>query len=209
MHVDVDQLRRQLEIQRGHRVAAERDHVAIGDAQRGLQQRVGHRPAVHHQALLRRRGARRGRRAGEAADTQRAALGLDRQQAGGVGAEQGGDPRRPVLRRQVEQHAAVGLQPERRRRARPGRGGAPPASACSASVRGCLRNLRRAGVAKNRSVTTARVPGGAGGRARPARPGRPRPGSDARAARRAGGRPDAAGRRRRCWAAPRRGSRGW
>ena len=33
------------------------------------------------------------------------------------------------------------------------------ASACSASVRGCLRNFRRAGVAKNRSDTTTRVPG--------------------------------------------------
>ena len=33
------------------------------------------------------------------------------------------------------------------------------ASAWSASVRGCLRNLRRAGVAKNRSRTTTRVPG--------------------------------------------------
>ena len=65
--------------------------------------------------------------------------------------EQAADARRAVLRRQVEQ------RPGRRSRSRNATAGAASArrrtacSACSASVRGALRNLRRAGVAKNRS----------------------------------------------------------
>ena len=164
VHVDVQLLGRQVEPQRHHRMAPGGDHVAIGDAHRGLQHRVGDRAAVDRQRLRRGGGARDRRGGGEAGETQRAALASDRQQRRG-----GSGPSRAATRAgAVLAGRSNTVRPSlSSRNATPGAASAnrrTAASACSASLRGCLRNLRRAGVAKNRSRTTTRVPGGPGGR---------------------------------------------
>ena len=113
MHVHVQRLGRQIEEQRSHRMAAGRDHVAVGHPQRGFQYRIGHRAAVHHQALRRAGGPGDVGQAGEAAETQFAPCLVEQQQRRRcLGAEQGGDPGGAVLRRQVEGDAALGLAAE-------------------------------------------------------------------------------------------------
>ena len=58
MHIHIHLLRRQVEPQRHQRVPPMRDHLAIADADRRAQHRIGHRAAIHHQMLPRHRGAR-------------------------------------------------------------------------------------------------------------------------------------------------------
>ncbi len=92
------------------------DHLAIGDAHRALQHRIGDRPAVHRQRLRRRGGAGHRRRAGIAGDAQRAALARDlHHRVGRLGAEQRRDAVGAILRRQVEDDTAVAFQAERHR----------------------------------------------------------------------------------------------
>ena len=114
---------------------------------------------VDDQGLHRRGGAGVGGCRGEPTHPQPGAVGVHRQQrGGGLGAQQRGaraagdcagrsKATRPPS---VQLMATCGAAKARRMTA---------CSACSASVRGDFRNLRRAGVAKNRSVTVTRVPG--------------------------------------------------
>ncbi len=114
MHVHVQLVRRQVEPQRHHRMASHGDHVAIGDAHRALQHRIGDRPAVDRQRLRRRGGAGDRRRAGEAGDAQRPAFARHRDhRLRRLRAEQRRDALGAVLPRQVERDAAVAFQPER------------------------------------------------------------------------------------------------
>ena len=54
MHVHVDLVRRQVEEQSEHRIAALRHEVAVGSAHRADQQLVAHRPPVDHEIKLER-----------------------------------------------------------------------------------------------------------------------------------------------------------
>ena len=94
-----------------------------------------------------------------------------------LAADHGGDAFEPRLRTgrraagQAQRRAPVGGQVEGDRRDAPWRGACTASTACCNSLRSPLRNLSRAGVAKNRSRTSTRVPGGCaagpGGAARP------------------------------------------
>ena len=89
------------------------DHVAIRHAHRRPQHRVGHRPAIHHQALLPGCGpamAWRRRIASQHHPVPRTHHGQQPHR----GAEQRRHPGRPRLHRQVEHDPPVDLEAERR-----------------------------------------------------------------------------------------------
>ena len=206
-------LRRDVEEQRGSRVPPGGDQVAIGDAQRGAQQRVAHRAAVHHQVLLgaggprdrrARRRARRERRRSRPASTGRAA-------AAKSAPSSVADARLAVL-------AAPGPAPPARRlargsrpRARPAPGGAPPRSPPRPRCAGLRRNFaprrawRRTGRAPRRACPARRR------RARRRRLAAALDGDGVRVAAAAPcrERDASAAPPRRSRAAPRRGSRAW
>ena len=114
MHVHVQLVRRNGQVQRQHGMPPGGDHVAIGDPDGGAQHRVHHRAAIDHQRLRRRRGPAFHRRAGQALQPQAIPRALHRQQRRrGPRPQQRGDPRRTRLRRQVEHHPAVAGAAER------------------------------------------------------------------------------------------------
>ena len=166
MDIDVDILGRDVEEQRQHGMAVARQHVLIGGAHRAVEQLVAYRPAVDEQILAGRRGAVEGGQPGPARQNHALARGVDRHRGGGeVAPQHRGQPLGPcrlglaARRGQPEQRPALVGQGEGDRGMRHGQalddilGGA-------GSPRADFMNFSRAGVAKNRSRTSTRVPNG-------------------------------------------------
>ena len=171
MDVDVDHLGRRFEEQRHHRMAVARQEILVGAAHRAGQQLVAHRAAVDEEILVLAVGRLSVGRPAKPREPEALAIGVDRQRiVGELAAHDGGQPLQP---------RGVALIEQRRRWPPPGRSAPAPrfpagrrspgwaiasrriASATwPDSVRGSFRNFSRAGVAKNRSRTSTRVPGG-------------------------------------------------
>ncbi len=77
MDIDVDLLRRPIDEQRDHRVAVAGEHILVGAADRTDQQLVAHRPPVHDEILVARRGAVEGRQPDKPGQPKPAPLGID------------------------------------------------------------------------------------------------------------------------------------
>ena len=148
-------------------MAVARQEILVGAAHRAGQQLVAHRPAVDEEILVLAGRPVERRQAGEAGQPEAFAVGVDRHGiVGELAAHDGGQPLQPRA-------SAIGSDWRRQRtacaprspagRRRPGWAMARRRIASATwldSVRGSLRNLSRAGVAKKRSRTSTRVPGG-------------------------------------------------
>ena len=107
MDIDVDQVRRHLEEERQDGMAVVRQEVAIGPADRAVEQLVAHRPAVDEEVLGLGIGAVEGRQADVAGQAQALALGVDRQRILG---EVAAEDRREAAQARLEQLALGGRQ---------------------------------------------------------------------------------------------------
>ena len=153
MHVHVHLARRQRDEQRDDRMAVARQIVGVGAAHHAEQQLVAHRPAVDEQILPERVGARERRQRDDAFDRDVLALAFDldgvgaklsvrecRRAAPAVPARRAAPPAMSPARapRRSSVKATSGRLIARRR---------TTSRTASASVRSCLRNFSRAGVA--------------------------------------------------------------
>ena len=125
MDVDVDPLGRELEEQRRHRLAVVEQKVAVGGAQRALEQPVLDRAPVDEQVLEAGAAAARGRQAGKAEQVDAVALGghgervLDELAAHDL-AEPGADLLGPLTQRGLEPQRAAAVDHEGERDLRVG-----------------------------------------------------------------------------------------
>ncbi len=143
---------------------SEGSEVGIGRAHRAEQHLVAHRAAIDEQILRQRIGLGKGRQAGQALEPRRAAhagnvervrLGLVAQHVGDAGAL----PAASLARAGQLSGARSSVT-----RVKPTSGRASArrfttSTAAAVSARSDFRNFSRAGVAKNRSRTSTRVPG--------------------------------------------------